>query len=152
MTEDELDALWSNLVDRSHKADALPLTEPERIFYAVNLLRGSVPRSGFLGYFENWSGSDISDAHLGLRALRLNAVRALLERAQNAVWGGRSLPDDATPQVIFPDSLSEEEYETQSDRLAQALAPIEEEFHEHDQAIWSALCAFADVHQLAPRS
>lgn len=38
MTDDEFDALWKNLVERSHRPEHKPLTGDERVFYAVNLL------------------------------------------------------------------------------------------------------------------
>ena len=148
MTEDDFNALWTNLVERSHEADKLPLSQHERHFYAVNLLRGSVPRSGFIGYFENWSASDIAAAHEGLRALHLLPVLALLEKAQNAVLGNRPLPNDSSRIAIFPSSLTDEEYERESNRIDEALDPIEEEFYKHDDEIWNALCEYAYKHQL----
>jgi hypothetical protein len=96
MTEKDFNALWTNLVERSHKAAGPPLSEDERRFYGVNLLRGSVPRSGFIGYFENWSTSEIDAAHEGLRALRLLPVLA-----QNTVLGGRPLPKDSSRIAVF---------------------------------------------------
>jgi hypothetical protein len=151
MTEDDFNALWKNLVKRSHKADGPPLSEHERRFYAVNLLRGSVPRSGFIGYFENWNASEIAAAHEGLRALRLLPVLALLEKAQNTVLGGRPLPKDSSRIAVFPKSLTEEEYERECNRMDEALTPIEEEFRKHDDEIWKALCEYADKHQLKPQ-
>lgn len=151
MTEDDFNALWTNLVERSHKAGGPPLSEDERRFYAVNLLRGSVPRSGFIGYFENWSASEIAAAHEGLRALNLLPVLALLEKAQNTVFGDRPLPKDSLPIEVIPNSLSEEEYERESNRIDEALIPIEEEFYKHDDEMWNALCEYADRHQLSPK-
>src|SRR5687768_1712027 len=110
MTEEDFNALWTNLVKRSHKADGPPLSEHERRFYAVNLLRGSVPRSGFIGYFENWSALEIAAAHEGLRTLGLLPVLAVLERAQSTVLGGRPLPGDSSAIEVFPNSLTDEEY------------------------------------------
>jgi len=151
MTEEDFSALWTNLVERSHKADGPPLSEEERHFYAVNVLRGSVPRSGFIGYFENWSTSDIVAAHEGLRALRLLPVLDLLEKAQKTVLGGRPLPKESSRIVVFPSSMSEKEYEMESNRVDEALAPIEEEFYKRNDEIWNALRQYADEHQLKPK-
>jgi hypothetical protein len=151
MTEEGFNALWTNLVERSHKTDKPPLSQHERRFYAVNLLRGSVPRSGFIGYFENWRAADIAAAHEGLQALHLLPVLALLEKAQNAVLGDRALPNDSSPIAVFPNSLTEEEYERESNRIDAALDPIEKDFYKHDGEIWNALCEYADIHQLKPK-
>lgn len=150
MTDDDFDALWTNLVQRSHQPMHTALTADERVFYAVNLLRGSVPRSGFIGYFENWSGADISAAHRGLRVLGLETASRLLAAAQTLVLGDQPLPDDAVSLTVFPDSLTEEEHEEMSDRLDKALDPIEKQFYPLDDEIYEALCSFADVHQLKP--
>jgi Domain of unknown function (DUF4375) len=151
MTDDAFDALWSNLVERSHRTGGIPLTEDERHFYAVNLLRGSVPRSGFIGYFENWKTSGILAAHTGLRALNLDAARTLLEKAQEVALDGRPLPKDATSLTIVSHTLSEEEYERESDRIEAALSPFEDAFCELDDEIWAALCEFAARHELKPK-
>jgi hypothetical protein len=150
MTDDDFDALWTNLVTRSHQSKHTPLTDDERVFYAVNQLRGSVPRSGFIGYFENWTGADISAAHRGLRVLALETALGLLTKAQALVLGDQRLPDEAVSLTVFPDSLTEEEHEEASDRLDEALTPIEEQFYPLDGEIYDALCSFADAHHLKP--
>ncbi len=146
MTETDFESLWKNLVQRMHGADEPALSKHERHFYAVNLLRGSVPRSGFIGYFENWSGSEIADAYEGLRALELPSALELLEQAARIVLGGRPVPVDASPIEIFPASLTAAEYEQASNRMDQALTPIEAEFCALDETIWAALCDYADLH------
>ena len=145
MSEDDFNALWTSLVKRSRS-----LSEHEWRFYAVNLLRGSIPRSGFIGYFENWSVSEIAAAHEGLRALQLRPVLALLERAQDIVLRGKPLPRDFSRVEVFPSSLTDEEYEKESSRIDEALAPIEEEFYRCDDQIWNALSDYADKHKLKP--
>jgi len=145
MNEDDFNALWKSLVKRSSS-----LSEHERRFYAVNLLRGSVPRSGFIGYFENWSASEIAVAHEGLEALHLVPVLALLQKAQNIVLGGKPLPRSSSRVVVFPKSLTDEEHERESCRIDEALAPVEEEFFKYDDQMWNALCHYADEHKLKP--
>jgi hypothetical protein len=152
MSEEEFNALWADFVKRAHKAHKPPLSVEERCFYIVNLLRGSVPRSGFIGYFENFRPQDVAAAHEALRALRLPSVLSLLEKAQNAVLADRPLPEDSSVIVVFPDSLTEEEYEKESIRLDAALNPLEADFYKHDDEIWSALCDYADRHHLQPRA
>jgi Domain of unknown function (DUF4375) len=149
MTDDDFDALWKNLVKRSHH-QRVPLTDNEKVFYAVNLLRGSVLRSGFIGYFENWTSSDILAAHRGLRILGLETTLGLLSEAQSIVLGGRSLPNEPVSLTVFPDSLTEAEYEQASARMDESLAFIEEQFYPLNKEIYTALCAFADAHHLAP--
>lgn len=150
MTDDDFDALWTNLVKRSLRQPSLPLTDDEKVFYAVNLLRGSVPRSGFIGYFENWTSSDILAAHRGLKVLGLETALRLLKEAQVIVLGERSLSDDAASLTIFHDSFTDAEYEEASSKLDDSLAPIQEQFYPLDDEIYTALSAFADARHLAP--
>ena len=151
MTDDDFDRLWVNLVDRSHRPGRTPLSEHERYFYAVSLLRGSVPRSGFIGYFENHKSSEIADAKEGLRAMKLEAVLAVLREAQAAIFGDAVLPNDSKQLEIFPESLTEKEYEEVSDRLDELVTPIEEKFYSHEEEVWDALLAYAGKHGLGPR-
>ncbi|MHC2071119.1 DMP19 family protein [Bremerella sp. T1] len=152
MQEEEFDILWANLVERSFQPDSIPLSECERNFYAVNLLRGSVPRSGFVGFFENFSGQEILDAHAGLKALGLETVLALLEKAEATALRDKPLLPSASPMELIPSSLSEDEYEQEMDRLDEALGPVTQEFYAQDGSIWDALCRYADENDLKPRS
>lgn len=152
MKDEEFDILWTDLVERSHGDGLRPLSECERHFYAVNLLRGSVPRSGFIGYFENWTGQDILDAHAGLKALGLDSVLALLEQAEAIALAGKPIPPGSSRIEVIPVSLTEDEYEAESDRLDEALGPISEEFYKHDEIIWNALCGYAEENNLKPTS
>ncbi len=150
MSDAEFNALWADLVSRAYKTDMPSLSGHERHFYAVNLLRGSVSRSGFIGYFENNSSSDIAAAHEGLRELKLLLALALLEKAQNIILKGRLLPENPSCIDAFPASLTEEEYERESDRMEVDITPIQREFYRHDAVIWTTLCEYADSHQLKP--
>ena len=151
MTDQEFNELWTNLVHRSSGTTSPPLTRDERLFYAVNLLRGSVPRSGFIGYFENFTGREIHDAHDVLKELNLDAVLSLLQQAQAIALGDRPLQDDALPIHVFPDSLTEKEYEETSDRLDAAMQPLEKRMYEFDSDIWRAICQFAAQRHMKPR-
>ncbi|PQO26000.1 hypothetical protein C5Y96_21350 [Blastopirellula marina] len=152
MQEEDFDILWANLVERSYKPGSAALSECEWNFYAVNLLRGSVPRSGFIGYFENFTGQEILDAHAGLKALGLDSVLALLEKAEAVVLGGKPILPSASPLEIIPSSLTEEEYEQAIDRMDEALGPVSEAFYAQEESIWNALCQYADENNLKPRS
>lgn len=119
------------------------------MFYAANVLRGSVPRSGFLGYFENHSGDDIRAAHEALRKMKLENVLLLLEQAQRIVMHGRPLPEGSEPIELLSTDVSEEAYAAAMDELDVAVTPIQESFYECDERIFDAICKFADQYGLA---
>jgi len=148
MTEEGFDELWASLVKRSHQPDLHPLSESEQLFYAVNLLRGSVPRSGFVGFFENCTASDVVSAHEGLGVLGLTAVLDLLQEARNAILGPGPFTIESLSVAPISDALSDAEHDAESDRLDEALAPIEQAFHTHDGSVLQALCAYADQREL----
>lgn len=152
MNEEDFDVLWANLVERSFQPGSVPLSQCERNFYAVNLLRGSVPRSGFLGYFENFSGQEILATHAGLKALGLDLVLSLLEKAETIVFGDQPIPPSESPMEIIPASLTEDKYEQAMARLDEALDPVTEEFYAQEERIWDAMCKYADENDLKPRS
>lgn len=152
MKEEEFNVLWTSFVRRSHGDGSRPLSECERHFYSVNLLRGSIPRSGFIAYFEGSTGQDILNAHGGLKALGLDSVLVLVEQAEALAFGGKPIPSDSSYVEIFSDSLTENEYEVAMDRLDEALGPISEEFYTQDEVIRDALCKYADENNLKPIS
>lgn len=143
MTDDMFEDLWTNLVSRSAGDASNPLTRDERIFYSINLLRGSIPRSGFLGYFESCTQPDVKDALEGLTELQLNEVASILRTALNDVLGDKSLSDELTPIQVVSPLLDEEEYMRECDRIAARLQPLEMRLLDLDAAIFHALCQFA---------
>jgi hypothetical protein len=143
MTDDMFEDLWTNLVSRSAEDASNPLTRDERIFYSINLLRGSVPRSGLLGYFELCTQRDIKDALEGLTELHLNEVALILRTALNEVVGDTPLSDELTSVQIVSPSLNEEEYIQECDRIAAGMQPLEKQLIDLDSAILYALCQFA---------
>lgn len=149
MTDSEFKTLWTRLVAKKRGNDGDVLTKHERLFYAANWLRGSVPRSGFVGYYENSTGDEIRDAHQALETMSLGQCLDVLKQAQALILAGAELPDGARKVHVFPDDLSEEEYIEVSDKLDIALRSIEERFYECDDAIFAALCAYADEHNLS---
>ena len=152
MTDQDFSELWTNLVERDSGRRLPTLSREERMFFAVNLLRGSVPRSGLIGYFENVTGRDIFDAHQGLTELKLFSVLSLLQQAQAIILGDRPLPPDELPVQVLSDSLTDTEYEAAINRLDAAVHPIQERLLESDDDIWNALCQFASGQGLKPKA
>jgi|GEM_PF-2085337 hypothetical protein len=148
MTDADFTAFWKYLVSKKYGNPPSPLTENERLFYGANWLRGSVPRSGFIGYFENSTGDDIKAAHEALRSMQLKDGLFLLQRAQYLVLGDRPLKIGSEQIDVFPEELTGKEREKASDELDRALRPIEEAFYKLDDDIYEALCTFADQHGL----
>ncbi|MEM9345377.1 MAG: DUF4375 domain-containing protein [Planctomycetota bacterium] len=151
MTDDDFSEYWARLVDRKYSTLGDPLSDHEQAFFAVNVLRGSVSRSGLIGYFENHSGQEIMEGYNGLRLLGLEHVLRLMEQAQQVILGSRPLPYDGASVVVFDDSLNEEEYEQRSAELDKKVAPLTKALVDLDQAIWDALCSYAQRHQLGIR-
>lgn len=146
MNEENFEILWSRLVAVFHK-EPKKLTHEEFIFYSVNSLRGSVPRSGFIGFFENNNVSVITAAHKGLAEMNLTNIAALLNRAQQIAIGNKRLPSDGSYIEVVPRD-SEEEYEKESERLEHALYDVESAFYKYDDVLWDALGEYARKHQL----
>jgi hypothetical protein len=146
MTDDEFDNLWSKLVDRFH-SQRNNLTNEEMLFYGVNVLRGSVPRSGFIGYFENNTGPVIAAARNGLSAMNLSRTSDILSRAQKIALGNEELPTDDLPISLIPHD-SAELYDKESEKLELALSDVEDEFMEQEESIWNALILYASEHNL----
>lgn len=84
--------------------------------------------------------------------MNLSPVLRLLEQAEQVAFGGMPLPQDSSKLVIFPSSLSEQDYEKESSRVDEAFTHLEEDFYKHEEEIWTALCKYADKHQLKPRN
>jgi hypothetical protein len=84
MTDKEFEDYWAYLVEKRHSAKAA-LSCDERVFYAANLLRGSVPRDGLIGYFENTECDAIREAHHALATLGVPEALRLLQAAQEIV-------------------------------------------------------------------
>jgi hypothetical protein len=149
MNDAQFEALWNDLVDKKYEQPAGALTKQERLFFAANMLRGSVPRSGFIGYFENSSGDDLRDAHEALRIMRLDDILKLLERAQQIVLRDQPLPVGDDLIEVFPADLTEEAAEKASDELDAALRAVQESFYKCDDRFFEALCKFADDNGLS---
>lgn len=149
MTAAQFETLWVRLVHQKYGTSAEPMTAPERLFYAVNGLRGSVPRSGFVGYFEHATGDDVREAHEGLQSMQLRDVQLLLRRAQAIVLRDQPLPAGDDPIEVLPGDWNEDEFVQAMDELDVAVTAVQESFYERDEEIFAALCKFAEQHGLS---
>ena len=123
MTDKEFEDYWAVLVEKKYSTKTA-LSGDERIFYAANIFRGSVPRSGLIGYFENTECDVIRDAHHALAALGLPEALRLLQDAQQIVLDGDQLPETEQFVTLFDDDLPEEDYE-------QAMEDLDEKSREY---------------------
>lgn len=147
MTDHEFEDYWFFLVKKKHSAE-MPLSSDERIFYSANMLRGSVPRSGLIGYFENTSCDVIRDAHESLVRLKLHEALKLLQDAQRIVMNGHPLPETDQCLTLYDDNLSEADLEKTMDDLDDRVSDIEDQLLLQDEPIYEALCRFADEKNL----
>jgi hypothetical protein len=148
MTDREFEDYWAYLVEKKHSANAA-LSSDERLFYATNVFRGSVPRSGLIGYFENTECDVIRDAHHALAALGLHEVLKLLQDAQSIVLNGHPLPDTDQCPVLFDYDLPEADLVKAMDDLDERVGAIQKQLYLQDQPIFDALCRFAGEKNLA---
>lgn len=78
-------------------------------------------------------------------------MSSLLQLAQEIALGDRPLPKDGLPIQVFPESLTEKEYDELSERLDAAMKPVEERMYKLDDDMWQALCRFAEQRKLKPK-
>jgi len=147
MTDKEFADYWTSLVEKKHSTKAA-LSSDERLFFAANILRGSVPRSGLIGYFENTECDVIRDAHRALVTLGLPEAHRLLQDAQNIVLKDAPLPETDQCVTLFDYNLPEEELEEAMDDLDERVSDIQNQLYLQDQAIYDSLCRFADERSL----
>lgn len=147
MTDKEFTDYWAFLVEKKHAAKAV-LSSDERVFYAANLFRGAVPRSGLIGYFENTECDVIRDAHDALATLDLPEALKSLQDAQRIVFHGNPLPETDECPVLFDYDADEAELEKAMNDLALQVRGIEQQLYLQDQPIFDALCRFADEKSL----
>ncbi len=151
MTDKEFTDYWTYLVKKKYSTKAA-LSSDERVFYAANIFRGSVPRSGLIGYFENTKCDVIRDAHQALVTLGLSEAVRLLQDAQKIVLHGAPLPETDQCISLFDYDLPEEELELAMNDLDSRVSEIQHQLYLQDQAIFDSLCRFADEKRLrAPK-
>ena len=147
MTAEEFSDYWSFLVEKKYSTKAA-LSSDERVFYAANIFRGSVPRSGLIGYFENTECDVIRDTNHALATLGLPEALRLLKDAQIIVLNGAPLPETDQWVTLFDESLPDEELEQAMDDLDKRVSDTQNQLYLQDQAIFDSLCRFADERSL----
>lgn len=147
MTDKEFADYWEFLVKKKYSKAAL--SSDERVFYAANVFRGSVPRSGLVGYFENTECNVIRDAHHALATLGLLEALKLLQDAQKIVLNGGPLPETDQCLTLYDDDLSEEEVGEAMEALDESVQEIQDQLYLQDRPIYDALCRFADERSLS---
>ncbi len=152
MNDKEFTDYWTALVNKKYHSTPADLSRDERIFYCANTFRGSVPRSGLVGYFENNECDVIRDAHVAIAVLGLPDVLRLLEEAQTIILNGNPLPETDQYLNLYDFSLPEEEVYKAMDDLDEKVQDIQNQLYLQNQAIYDALCRFADERSLrAPK-
>lgn len=147
MTDEEFTNFWRFLVEKKYSTKA-ELSSDERVFYAANIFRGSVPRSGLIGYFENTECDVIRDAHNALVTLGLSESLRILQEAQQIFLNGAPLPDTDQFVTLFDYDLPEQELESAMDDLENRVSDLQDQLYLQDQAIFDSLCRFADEKRL----
>lgn len=147
MTDKQFADYWASLVEKKHSAK-VELSSDERLFYAANVLRGSVQRSGLIGYFENTEANVIHDAHHALAMLGLSEVLRLLQEGQKIVLNGQLLFESEQCVAFFDYDLPEEELEKAIDDLDKKVRGIQDQLYLQDRAFFDSLCRFADERSL----
>jgi uncharacterized protein DUF4375 len=97
--------LFDSLIKRVHdSADGFGnLSEPEKIYYSVALLRNEINNGGFHQYFFNSSGSYYDHAERGLLLLGSTQTLELLRQAKEIVFPTISVPvDTETRRDLLP--------------------------------------------------
>jgi hypothetical protein len=148
MTDEEFADYWTFLVKRKHESTFEDLSEDERIFYAANIFRGSVPRSGLIGYFENTECEVIRGTHHALSMLGLSDALKLLQDAQRIILKGDPLPETDQFVTLFNCDLPEDEVEKAIDDLDGLVQDFQYQLYLQNQAIFDSLCRFANQKKL----
>lgn len=148
MTDQEFADYWTFLVEKEHRSTYAGLSRDERVFYALNFFRGSVPRSGLIAYFENTECVVIQNAHHALSHLGLTDALKLLQDAQRIILKGDPLPETDQCVTLFDYDLPEEELDKAMNDLGESVRDVQDSLYRQDQAIFDALCRFADENGL----
>jgi hypothetical protein len=149
MTDEEFSDYWGYLVEKMQTSTYDGLSKDEKVFYSVNILRGSVPRSGVVGYFENTECDAIRDAHHALSTLGLTNALRLLQDAQRIILKGDPLPETDQFVTLVDDELPEEAFEKAMDDLDERVRDVQNLLCLEDQAMFDSLCRFADERSLS---
>lgn len=131
-------ALYSDLIERVHDSAAGfdGLSEPEKIYYAVALLRNEINNGGFHQYFSNSSGKYYRFAEGGLVSLGAQKTLELLHQAKKLIFAEKSVPTDNEQRRQFLYRFPEGELET-------ALNVFDQRFYNSPDEVSPLLEAFA---------
>jgi len=141
-------ALYDTLVHRVHhtRRGFDSLSEPEKVYYVLTLLRNEINNGGFDQYFFNSSGSHYSRAEAELAKLGATQTLALLHEAKEIIFLGISVPADIKLRRKHMLSL-----DTCKPALARRLEAINQRFYALPDEVTPRLEAFAQEHGLVEK-
>jgi len=138
---------YNSLIERVHNsADGFGgLSEAEKLYWAVALLRNEINNGGFDQYFFNSSGSYYDYAEKGLVAVGAVQTLELLRQAKDIVFPTIPVPVDTEVRrnllpVVEPDSPNPE--------WARKLNELDHRFYGDSDNLTARLEAFAREHGL----
>jgi hypothetical protein len=129
--------LWLRLAAQVHASPAgfEALRPEEQVFYAVNLLRGSVYSGGFSYYFAEAGGALYARAERGLEYLSALNTLGIVRQAKTLLFGADHMPDDVGKRAAFLDPMDSWKQ--------RALDDLDRRFWEDPEGLWDRLDAFA---------
>jgi len=134
--------LYNSLIERVQRSPGGfgGLSEPEKLYYAVALLRNEVNNGGFDQYFFNSSGSYYNYAEEGLVAIGATHTLELLRQAKEIVFPAISVPQDTqTRRELLPAI----EPDTPSPEWSRKLDELDQRFYANSDNLTPRLEAFA---------
>jgi hypothetical protein len=99
---------WLELLSRRRSEGPSSLSEPERLFFAMNFLKGAVLRGGFHVYFSMASAEEVELARRGFRENGAPLVAEILQRASLILYPN-GIPEDPIEQQNQLPGWSEDE-------------------------------------------
>jgi len=138
-------ALYEMLIHRVNQSRGGfdDLSEPEKLYYTVALLRNEINNGGFHQYFFNSSGSYYNHAEAGLQQLGATQTLALLHQAKEIVFSAMPVSADTKVRRKHMASIDS----AQSD-LRRKLDELDQRFYASPDEITPRLEAFARQHGL----
>ncbi|HEV2732862.1 MAG TPA: DMP19 family protein [Terriglobales bacterium] len=134
--------LYNSLIERVHHSPGGfgGLSEPEKLYYAVALLRNEVYNGGFDQYFFNSSGSYYNHAEKGLLEIGAIQTLELLRQAKDIIFPAVSVPEDTQTRREL---LSTIESDTPSPESSSKLDELDQRFYANSDNLTPRLEAFA---------
>jgi Domain of unknown function (DUF4375) len=140
------DKHWTWLVNQVHKPEGgfQSLSHPNKLFYAVNLIKGQVFRGGFEMYFRTDSADSYEFALEGLSAMGATESLKLLISAKQLFFGENALPATEAERWDVLKTVESNSQENQSNELDL----IEHAFYKDLDELDERLRLFAMQHDL----